>query len=98
MIERGVEHLRVLGKAPGDEAAADARIAGGSEFPCDPFGVAIAATKDAEPAGLGDRGREHAVRHDIHRREQHRMLDAEQRRDAGRDGHVELTTNEVNAG
>ena len=74
-------------EAPGNEAAADARIARRHELALQPFAIAIAAAHQAKAAGPAHRRGKLAVRDHIHRREQHRMFDAEQRGDAGGDRH-----------
>jgi len=69
--------LRVPSQRPGNEAAADAGIAGSGEFPLEPFGIAITAADQAEPARFAHRGRELAARRIGHRRGDDRMLDTE---------------------
>ena len=83
MVERAIEQRRLFRQAPGDEAAPDPRVAGRREFSLEPVAVAVTAADDPKSARRAHRGGELAVRHHVHRREQHRMLDAEQRRDAG---------------
>jgi hypothetical protein len=49
MGEREIEQLGPPGQRPGDEAAADAMVPGGSEFAIEPIRVAVAAADEAEP-------------------------------------------------
>ena len=78
-LERQVEQPVLARQAPGDEADAETRLRRRQrvEFAPQPVLVAVAAAEQAEPAGGAHRGGEARVGHDVHRREQHRVLDRE---------------------
>ena len=88
--ERGVEQVGFLRKAPGDEPAADPRVAGSREFPLEPVRVAVAAADQPKAAGLAHGCGEPAVRDEVHRREQDRVFDPEQVGDTGPQSHAPL--------
>jgi hypothetical protein len=68
MREHEVQQFRPALQRPGDEAAADPRIAGGGKFPLQPLAVAIAAADQPEPTRGGDGGRQPPARGKAHRR------------------------------
>ena len=80
-----VQQMRLACQRPGDEAAADARIAGGYEFVIEPRRIAIAAADQPEPARRRDGGGEPAPRHAAHGREQDGVPDVEPFREARAD-------------
>src|SRR5690606_26339429 len=73
---------------PGDEADAVASVAREAHLFVEPFGIAVAAAYQAEPAGAADRGGQRAAADAGHGCEEHRMLDTEQLADlvVGRHG------------
>ena len=88
-IERHVQRRWVLLQRPKDETDADARIAGLSQFLADRVGVGIARADQTEPTGIGDGSGKPAAGGRTHRRQQDRMLDAEQTGQCGfDDGHA----------
>ena len=77
MSEGEVEQFRPFGQAPCDESATHPRIAGRFELLLQPLAAAVSASDEPEAAGLADRGGQPAGRHQVHRREQDGVLDAE---------------------
>src|SRR6185437_12854334 len=77
MRQYAIEQRRILGQRPGDKTTPDAPIAGGSEFTVEPSVIAIAATDEAETAGVADRSGKPTTRDPAHRRQEDRMGDAE---------------------
>jgi hypothetical protein len=77
MCERLRQQLRLFRHGPGDETAADARIAGGPEFGFKPIGIAIAAADEPQPATARHGRRERAASSHRHRRRQDRMRQPE---------------------
>ena len=78
-LEHQVEQTRLVGQAPGDEADAVANLRGGEpvELARQPELVAVAAAEDAEAAGPADGRGQRGVGDEVHRCEQHRMVDGE---------------------
>ncbi len=87
-LERGAQGLGLGIERPGDEAHADACVAGGQKLARDGGGVGIARADQAEAARVGDGGGKLAAGRRAHRRQKDRMGDAERARQRGFDpGH-----------
>src|SRR6478752_8681682 len=80
----------IFGDAPGDEAAANSRIARASPFSLYPVSITVAAAKKAHAPRLADGSGQSAAGDQVHRREQNRMFDVEQFRKAIANGHYRL--------
>ncbi len=76
---RAIQHTRqqlgLAGQGPGDEAAADPRVAGSGEFPIEPGGIAVAAADQAEAAAGRDRRCQPPAGGAAHRGQQDRQPD-----------------------
>src|SRR5262249_26049540 len=69
--------MRLTGERPGDEAAADASIAGRPEFLIDPLLIAVAKTDDAQAARFRDRLCQRSTGCSPHRGKKNWMADTE---------------------
>ena len=92
-FEREVEDLRLLRQAPGDEPDAERRrprrlkLSQAGQLAGQPIAVAIAGAQYAEPAGLADGGGQPRAGHEVHRRQQDRVRDAELARECVGESH-----------
>lgn len=77
-VECHIQGRRILLQRPKDETNADPRVASLGQFPPDSTSVGIARPYQAEAASIGDGRSQTAPCGRPHRRQQYRMLDAEQ--------------------
>ena len=81
VIQGERETVRSGVQCEGDEPDPDARIARRGKLPGEPDRVAIAAPDEAEPPGVGDRGRQAPSGHASHGSQENRVPDAGQTRE-----------------
>ena len=72
-----IQQLRALRQAPSDEAATDPSIIRAGPFPLKPFPLTVAAAKKAKPTRLAHSRGDSAAGYNVHRGQQHRVLDVQ---------------------